>query len=240
MKKSKILVPAIALLALGVAGSATGTVAWFTASAATKSVQADTASIVAQAGVTSTDAFKVTAVLSESAYNGVYLTNDTGQTKLIVGSSNVVVTPTEGQGYATVGISFQIDYTGAAASASDVLSAWTQTVAAGGISFTFSDITEYNATNFPDATGHQSAADGRGLKFWTAVPAAPSYAGAATVTVTCAKADAIAVEFSGSAGSYSATCNPGLSVYVGVKGVDDLVQYSTDTYSFQCLPAFVA
>lgn len=241
MKKSKILVPAIALLALGVAGSTAGTVAWFTATAAQTSVAADTASIVAQAGVTSTDSFKVTAVLSESSYSGVYLTNDQGQTKLIVGGSDVVVNPTEGSAVATVSIAFQIDYTGAAASAADVLSAWTETVKAGGIVFKFADTTQYNATNFPDATDHQSAAEGRGLKFFSSVPSGTSFAGATTLDVTVSKADAINVTFSGSEGSYSATANPATALaYIGVKGVDGLKQYATDTYSFSCTPEFAA
>ncbi len=227
MKKSKILVPAIALLALGVAGSTVGTVAWFQATAASTSVAADTANVETISGVTNTDAFEVTAVLTGSLDN-IYLTNDAGETKLIVNNENVVVTPSEGTGYKTLTVNAKVDYTGSGSpvSADYVLSAWKETVKASGINFTVTDT----------STGLGA---GAGLKFWTAAPTS-SWAGEASVSVNCTKPVATAVTFTGSGNAYSADIECNLAVYVGVKGVDDLVQESTDAYQLTVTPAFGA
>lgn len=95
MKKSKILVPAVALLALGMAASTTATVAWFQATAnATYSVANDSFAIAAQAYSESIGNVLFTASISEESVN-CELSNAEGKTGYIVGGVVTEIDATE-------------------------------------------------------------------------------------------------------------------------------------------------
>ena len=111
MKKSKILIPAVAVLALSVGASVTGTVAWFSANRAAtvtaqfKAVDAEGAlQVLAKKGVgtTTTDtkaattsAVTVDGSLTHGSYNAWYVYDDGHLEDFVSGNnSDVSVRPT--------------------------------------------------------------------------------------------------------------------------------------------------
>ena len=84
MKKAKIIVPAIALLALGVAGSTLGTVAWYTAdSAASVSGSTATGNVASTTTAVDVGSFQVTPVITTTDLSGIVLTNGTSTHHLL-------------------------------------------------------------------------------------------------------------------------------------------------------------
>lgn len=91
MKKSRILVPALAVLALGVAGSAVGTVAWFQASADyNMSVTPGTKNVTVIEDQLEDGDFKFIVAADASSYS-VSLTDDDGKCYVMVGTQKVEV-----------------------------------------------------------------------------------------------------------------------------------------------------
>ncbi|MCR5332761.1 MAG: hypothetical protein K6E11_01915 [Bacilli bacterium] len=85
MKKSKIVVPAVALLALGLAASTTATVAWFQAtSAATLTDKSAPATVNVQSSTYSAGAYYVKATASFSPSAALDYTDKNGSTWVIV------------------------------------------------------------------------------------------------------------------------------------------------------------
>lgn len=249
MKKSKILVPAIALLALGVAGSATGTVAWFTAASATSDVVAATGNVTATSGQVGAEKFVITAEVGTIAQSGsVYLTNDSGKTKVFnqTAGTNIEITPSGGAAYATAPISFAIEYTGSAADAAAVLAAWKDFVPAAGIQVTVTDTTEYTSAKGFNAEMIAAEAANKGLKFWTSAPSAAedwvlSTHKTAVLTVAEGTCEGVTFAYDTEHAKWKATSSVSAGdVYVGIQGLDSIVQDADDTYQFTATPQDLA
>ena len=135
--------------------------------------KAETANVTAISGQTGSEEFDITVVPGLiTNYNAVYLTNDSGQTKIISGGQNAVITPTGGAAYATVGAAtLKVEYTGASATtAAGVLSFWKSALTTS-IWVKATDTTTYNAgAGFATVAGDDNdmievAAANKGLKF---------------------------------------------------------------------------
>ncbi len=244
MKKSKILVPAIALLALGVAGSSVGTVAWFMSSTATSDVVAATGSVTATSGQTSADNFTLEAhVGSITNNNKVFLTNDEGKTKIWNGTSNIEITPTGGAAYATAPISFSVTYKGDAADAAAVLASWKDFVPSTGIDVNITDSTTYDDAHNFNQEMKDAEVSKKGLKFWNSVPGTSDWVLSAHKSIALNASQTLAenITFSKSGdvwiGSAEISCG---NVLIGIQGLDSIVQDADDTYEFTATPKDIA
>ena len=234
------------LVAAGAVG-VTGTFAWFQVGASIDEKNVDTANVTAISGQTGSEEFDITVVAGTiTNYNAVYLTNDSGQTKIISGGQNAVITPTGGAAYATVGAAtLKVEYKGASATtAAGVLSFWKSALTTS-IWVKATDTTAYNAgAGFAAVAGDNNdmievAAANKGLKFWTTAPSSASdwvlsTHKSATVSVTESTAENVA--FSLVSTVWTATIDIP-DILVGIQGVDNIVQDADDTYEMTLTPS---
>lgn len=141
MKKTKIIVPAIAALVLGLGAAVSSTVAWFTAGAATtiSAYNADTEGLSTKAGAINMGSFTVEAV-AQANLAAVELTDTTGKSYVFTGSEAVgqdgtgkVEVPVN-DGVRTVDVKLKVTYNSiageAAKTAAEIKTIWAATIGA--------------------------------------------------------------------------------------------------------------
>lgn len=252
MKKTKIIVPAIAVLALGMAASVSATVAWFqVANASIAAGDVVTGSVKASTTSSNLGSFTVTPQLDVAISNSNVVLSDkdgnvyteTNGVKVNVNGQNAITTT-----YVNAQVKFLISYSGQATSADEVLGLW-NAAAADSFVATISDTTAYSASVPSTAIGTEwsKAAnsgwlDGTdfGLKFRTADVSRSengwTNAGTGTHTGNTLASSTFSLDnpgtFSGSSGTYTVTSSVKATFHVGIVGMDGVVQTSSDAYSF--------
>ena len=258
MKKRTKLMLGLSAMLLATAGvAATGTFAWFQAAAPSISptTAGETGSIAAEAGFTSVNGFTVTVEAASIAPAGaVLLTNDSGQvysTTADNGSDYLISDPT-GTKIATITPTLTITYTGSSSSLSEIEALWDAALVAHPVTLTISDTTNYAAagqatTNFSNAlvayAGEHEKGYDYGLKF---TGGASSYAQTASDN-SANEEKTISVANVGFTGSTSGSGDSktitktgvasGVSFYVGIIGINGVLQDANDTYSFKVAPS---
>ena len=212
MKKSRILVPALAVLALGVAGSAVGTVAWFQSTGVAQiDVENDVGGINAKESSLDVGSFKVTPIVNNS-YDAVELTNTEGKTFVYVNGTRVEAKLSDG--YREIVVGLKVEYTaGSTTPITDdgqIKDLWITSLQSKGVSVTASS--SYDKVRF--LAGVPSGSTG-----W----ADASESGANVLTKSFADLTGDSITFSG--GSFTLD-NIG-SVYVAITGVDDAANPET-------------
>lgn len=245
MKKSKILVPAIALLALGVAGSATGTVAWFQIGTLTPTVgTTPTGTVASTTDFDQTGSFVVSAVDGgvKVAQSAISLTNSLGETYLWDGTSNIKA-PDQAIKYSEVTVDMSIAYEGALNDADAIKNLWMSSVASHAVTIKVEDKSLASDTVVPE--GKTKCVTGGGLKLSAgADTVVAATVGAELTGVTTVLGDSTKITFStpteksGSTGVYqsSATINAAATFYVAIAGVDGVEQKATDYYLMKVSP----
>lgn len=239
MKKSKILVPAVALLALGMAASTTATIAWFQAGAITPTAgSTQTGTIVSKTDVDSLGSFTVNITALHVSPDTVSLTNAAGDTYLYNGTTNVKVAE-QANKFATVTVDFSIVYSGDAATADGVLALWNQSFAAHPVTVKAEDKSHtYTAQTLPTHTPAYTLCHANGgLKF----SASSGDAAIASVVsqdltgVSAALGSGLST-FVKDGNNWTATKSAAATFYVGIAGVDNAYQYATDYYEMLVSP----
>lgn len=236
MKKSKILVPAIALLALGVAGSTVGTVAWFTAGTVTPTAGTiQSASIASKTDTLDIGSFVVNVTAVHESQESVSLTNASGDTFLWDGTSNIKA-PAQAVKASTVTVDMSVVYTGSLDDAGAIKNLWLTSLAAHPVTLRVEDISATDT--LPD--GKTRVVTGGGLKFSAsnesaAIGATPA-ANLTGVSVALSDVTFGTVSGSGDAKTSTASKNAAGTFYVAIAGVDNVYQYGTDYYCMKVSP----
>lgn len=227
MKKAKIIVPAIALLALGVAGSSLGTVAWFIASQAASydTVVADTEAVGTKASTLTLGKFTLEAIAGSPSHANVSLTDTSGNS--YVYASGTVGQPGTGKVSATavdpistISCTLQVSYAAADGedlpSASDIAQIWKATISANSIT-----IKATSDANVRFLNGNDPAAQGFS---WAGT------VGTTGVNLTIANSALNSLAFDAS-GVATSTPSAG-SVYVAVTGQEVVEEAASHTVTF--------
>lgn len=226
MKKSKILVPAIALLALGVAGSTVGTVAWFTAGTITPTPgSVGSGTITATTEIESLGSFTVNVTNVAIADPTISLTNTAGETYLWDGHNNIKA-PVQTTTYSNVTVSMSVVYAGDITDAASIKALWEQS--ASQVSLKVEDLSA--DAELPD--GKTRIASGGGVKL-------SSVSGTAAVASTSHTLDPLACDLLTGADfsvNNTATFAAAAEFYVGLIGVDSVEQKPTDYYTIKVSP----
>ena len=262
-RKSKLMLGISAMVLAAGAVGVTGTFAWFAATSPTitPTTAGQSATITSVAGFTSVNGFTVAVeAASISDITTVLLTDASGNTysTLSDGGSDVLMPDASGTKIATVTPTLSITYTGSASTAEEIEALWDAAIAAHPIDLTITDVTLYdtkahmNSAGFSDSfwnyvdakedevRTHVAGTD-YGLKFTSGDA---NYAvGNASVNVTKAVSTIATIGFANPTGSGSSRTTTktsvasGVSFYVGVIGVNGVVQDANDTYGYKVAPA---
>ena len=252
-KRTKLMLGLSAMLLAAGGVAATGTFAWFAATAPTitPTTAGQTGSITSVAGFTSVNGFTVAVdAASLTSITSVLLTNTSGDvySTLSDGGADILMPGATGTKIATVSPTVTITYTGSASTAAEVETLWDAAIAAHPIDLTISDVTDYTAdgqsgTHFSNALVARAGTGGKvmgtdyGLKFTSgasnythnAENAVKPLAVAATVGFTDPTG-------TGNGRTTSKSVASGVSFYVGIVGIDGVVQDADDTYTLKVAP----
>lgn len=226
MKKTKFLVAAVAMLGLGVAAAASGTVAWFIATQAASydTVVGDTEAIGTKASTLTLGKFTLTAVVGEPDVENVSLT-DTSGNSYVYGGGNVgeagtgKVSAVAVDPVSTISCALQVSYTPSGSdpmpSASDIGTIWKATIGAHdvNISVTSDANVRFLASASPSGSG------------WAGT------VGTTGVSLTALNANLLALAFNGSTGVSTSNVSAG-SVYVAVTGQEVVEVAANHTITF--------
>ena len=222
MKKSRILVPALAVLALGIAGSSVGTVAWFVANqAATISeAAAEEKTVVSENSTLDAGSFTIsTKAVNPSTSIG--LTDTDGKTFVYVGSvgsSNLVEASTEHPyGAASCGLVVQYNNPDDAEekSGAEIKAIWLDTIKNNNITIHV----------------EQKASESHAMRFLDAQPG--SYTGASSQDFVILNSTLIGLAFNdtdASSDGGKATTEPSVNLWICLTG-DNTEQKASDVYT---------
>ena len=128
MKKAKIIVPAIALLALGVAGSTLGTVAWFqadqTVNVTATSVQQGAMSAKVTDASVGTFTFTLSGLTATTADKSVDLTDAEGKSWVYIDATSLQEVTPSNPTCEWSGLSFAVSYSGPSDTAAKIQAEW--------------------------------------------------------------------------------------------------------------------